>query len=182
MCGEVIGMKLRLFSIVPVLAALTGGCSPSFEADLPDVEITQRGLKMAGVPGAALLGDTSVTSSFTFSLSKSAKSMNSKVLVHQVTLTASSGVPNLDFIKNARVTAAAPAISESATDLVNYERSQDAPSSASVEVTMPAPVDITSLWSAGQVVVELQVAGQLPEQDWTVDVTVKVSGNITYEF
>jgi hypothetical protein len=181
MSGEVIEMKLRLFSIVPVLAALTSGCSPSFEADLPDVEITQHGLKMAGVPGAALVGDASVTSSFTFSSSAWAKHMNSEVLVHKVTITASNGLPNLDFIKDARVTAAAPAISEGATDLVNYERSQDAPSSATIEVTMPAPVDITSLWSAGQVVVELQVAGQLPEQDWTVDVTVQVSGNITYK-
>jgi len=175
-------MALRLSSIIPVLAALASGCSPSFEASLPDVEITQHGLRMAGVPGAAQVGDTSVTSSFTFSSSAWAKHMNSQVFVHQVTITARGDLPNLDFIKNARVTAAAPAISESATDLVNYERSQDAPSSASVEVTMPAPVDITSLWSAGQVVVELQVAGQLPEQDWTVDVTVKVSGNITYEF
>ena len=86
MSGEVIGMKLQL--LVPVLAALTGACSPSFEADLPDVEITQRGLKMAGVPGAALLGDTSATSSFTFSSSAWAKRMNSEILVHKVTITA----------------------------------------------------------------------------------------------
>jgi hypothetical protein len=47
---------------------------------------------------------------------------------------------------------------------------------------MPAPVDITTLWSADKAVIELQMAGQLPEQDWTVDVTLKLSGRITYEF
>lgn len=175
-------MKLRLLSIVPVLVALISGCSPSFEADLPDVEITQHGLKMAGVPGAVVVGDTSVTSSFTFSSSAWAKRMNSQVFVHQVTITAGNGLPNLDFIKVARATAAAPAISEVTTDLVNYERSQDTPSSLAIEVSLPAPIDITSLWSANQLVIELQVAGQLPEQDWTVDMTLNLSGNITYKF
>ena len=171
-------MKLQF--LVPVLAALTGACSPSFEADLPDVEITQRGLKMAGVPGAALLGDTSVTSSFTFSLSTWTKRMNSAVFVHQVTITAGGSLANLDFIKSARVTAAASALSEGTTAILDYERSADAPSSAAIEVSPPAPIDVTSLWSADQVVIELQAAGQLPEQDWTVGLTL--SGNIMYEF
>jgi hypothetical protein len=181
MSGEVITMKLRLFSTIPVLAALAGGCSPSFEADLPDVEITQHGLRMAGVPGASLVGDASVTSSFTFSLSKWTKRMNSEVFVHKVTITARDSLANLDFIKDARVTAAAPASPDSATAIMDYERSPDAPSTSAIAVNPPAPVDITSLWSANQLVIELQVAGQLPEQDWTVDVTVQVSGNITYK-
>jgi hypothetical protein len=180
MSGEVIGMKLQL--LVPVLAALTGACSPSFEADLPDVEITQRGLKMAGVPGAALLGDTSATSSFTFSSSAWAKRMNSEILVHKVTITADGSLANLDFIKSARVTAAASALSEGTTAIVDYERSADAPTTSAIAVSPPAPIDVTSLWSADQVVIELQAAGQLPEQDWTVDVSLNLSGNITYRF
>jgi hypothetical protein len=46
---------------------------------------------------------------------------------------------------------------------------------------MPAPIDITALWSADKTVIELQMAGQLPEQDWTVDVTLTLSGKIKYE-
>jgi hypothetical protein len=178
MSGEVIGMKLQLF--VPLLATLTGACSPSFEADLPDVEITQHGLKMAGVPGAALLGDTSVTSSFTFSSSAWAKRMNSEIAVHKVTITANGSLANLDFIKSARVTAAA--LSEGTTPILDYERSADAPSTSAIAVSPPAPIDVTSLWSANQLVIELQAAGQLPEQDWTVDVSLNLSGNITYKF
>jgi len=114
-------MKLRLFSIVPVLAALTGGCSPSFEADLPDVEITQHGLKMTGVPGAAQVGDTSVSSSFTLSPSTWAKRMNSEIFVHRATITASDSLANLDFIKSARVTAAVSALAEGTTPIMDYE-------------------------------------------------------------
>jgi hypothetical protein len=175
-------MNLRLSSTIPVLAALASGCSPSFEADLPDVEITQHGVKMAGVPETTQVGDASVTSSFTFSLSTWAKRMNSGVFVHQVTIAASGGLADLDFIELARVTAADPASSEGTIEILNYDRSEDAPSSSSIEVTMATPIDITSLWSADQAIIELQLAGQLPEQDWTVDVTLKVSGKITCEF
>jgi len=175
-------MNLRLSSIIPVLAALASGCSPSFEADLPDVEITQRGVKMAGVPETAQVGDASVTSSFTFSLSTWAKRMNSGVFVRQVTITASGSLPNLDFIQLARVTAANPASPQGTTELMNYDRSEGTPSSSAIEASMPTPIDITTLWSADKAVIELQMAGQLPEQDWTVDVTLKLSGKITCEF
>ena len=171
-------MTLRLFSIIPALAALA--CSPSFEADVPEVDITQRGVKIAGVSGAALAGDTSVTTSFTYSLSAWAKRMNSDVRVHHVTIAASGSVPNLDFVALARVTAANPASPESTTELLNYDRSEVASPNSDIEVSMPAPIDITTLWSADKAVIELQMAGQLPEQDWTVDVTLTLSGKITY--
>ena len=184
MSGEVIPMALRLSSIIPVLAALAGGCSPSFEASLPDVEITQHGLVMAGAPGLPQPGGATVTSSFTISSSIAAwaKRMNSKVFVHQVTVTASGGLPNLDFIESALVTATAPSISESTTEIANYARSVGAQSSSSIEGTRPAPIDVTRLWSADQMVISLQATGQLPEQDWIVDVTLKFSGDITYDF
>jgi len=47
---------------------------------------------------------------------------------------------------------------------------------------MPKPIDITLLWSAAATVIELQMAGRLPEQDWSVDVTLKLGGEITYKF
>jgi hypothetical protein len=47
---------------------------------------------------------------------------------------------------------------------------------------MPKPIDITPLWSAAKTVIELQVAGRLPEEDWAVDVVLKLNGEITYKF
>jgi hypothetical protein len=174
-------MNLRLSSMIPVLAALASGCSPSFEADLPDIEITQHGLKMAGVPGAAQVGDVSVTSSFAFSPSTTAwaKHLNSGVFVHQVKISASGNQSDLDFIELARATVSDPARQEGATELLNYARTEATPPSSDIEVSMPTPIDITALWSADRAVIELQAAGQLPEQDWTVDVTLSLSGKIT---
>jgi hypothetical protein len=177
-------MTLRLFSIIPVLAALAGACSFSAEADIPEVDVTQHGVIVPGVPSAKRSGDVSVTSSFTFSSSNTAwaKRMNSEVFLHQVTVTATGGVLSLDFIKSARLTMADAANSEAITEIVNYDRCDEAPSSSVIEVSMPKPIDITPLWSADQTVIELAMAGQLPEEDWTVDVGMKLTGKITYSY
>jgi len=46
------------------LATLSAGCGISVEGDVPDVEITQRGVVFKGVPGASLAGDQSMAKSF----------------------------------------------------------------------------------------------------------------------
>jgi hypothetical protein len=177
-------MTIRYFPIIPVLAALTGGCLFDVEADIPDVEITQHGVKVPGVPQSKRIGDVSVDASFTFSSASTAwaKHMNSQVLARQVTLTTTSGLPNLDFIKNVRLTMSDPATSKEATDLISYERCDEAPSSSVIEVSMPRPIDITPLWSAAQTVIGIALAGRLPEDDWTMDVSLKVGGKITYKY
>jgi hypothetical protein len=109
-----------------------------------------------------------------------AKRLTSDVHLHRVVVAASDSLPNLDFIKLAHVTAANPTSPESPTELLNYERSEAAPSSSNIAVSMVTPIDITTIWSADQAVIELQVAGQLPEQDWTVDLTLILSGKMTY--
>jgi hypothetical protein len=64
---------------------------------------------------------------------------------------------------------------------MNYERGEETPDGSVIDVSIPAPVNITTVWSADETVIELQMAGQLPEQDWTVDVTLNLSGKITYK-
>lgn len=177
-------MTLRLFPIIPALATLAAACTLSIEAKVPDVEVTQHGLKVQGVPQAKLIGEVSVTSSFTLSSSNTAwaKRLNSEVFVHQVTVAAGDGLPNLDFITAARLTMADPTNSEGTTEIASYERSDGAQSTTVIEASMPTPIEVTRVWSADNTVIELEMSGQLPEQDWTVDVTLKMAGTITYKF
>jgi hypothetical protein len=177
-------MTLRLFPIIPALATMAGACTLSIEANMPEVEVTQHGVKMQGVPKANLLGDVSVTTSFTFSSSNTAwaKRMNSEVFLHQVSVAATGGLPNLDFVKVAHLTMADSTSSEKTTEIASYDRGENAQSSSVIEVSTPAPIDITSVWSADNTVIELQMAGRVPEQNWTVDVTLKMAGKITYKF
>jgi hypothetical protein len=177
-------MLPRISPIISVLAALAGACSFSAEADIPEVDVTQHGVTVPGVPGATWSGDVSVISSFTFSSSNTAwaKRMNSEILLHRVTVTAAAGVPNLDFIKFAHLTMADAANSEATTDILSYDRPDEAPSSSQIEVATPKPIDITLLWTAEQTLIGLAMAGQLPEEDWTVDVSLKLTGKITYNY
>jgi hypothetical protein len=177
-------MKPRSFSLLPVLAALSGGCILQVEAALPEVEITQHGVKMPGVPKSKAIGDVSITSDFSFSSSNSAwaKRMNSEVFVNQVRVAAESGLPNLDFVKFARLTMNDSSTSQESTQIISYDRHDQAPSSSVLDVSPQAPVDITPLWAASQTVMELALAGSLPEQNWTVSVTLKLTGKITYKF
>jgi hypothetical protein len=176
-------MTLRTL-LIPALAMMANACVFSVDANIPDVEITQHGLKMPGVPQSNLVGDTSVSSSFTYSSSNTAwaKSMNSRVYVHQVEVTAGGGLTNLDFIKGVHLTMADSENSENSAEILSYDRVDGAPSSSVIAVSMPKPIDITTLWSASKTVIELQIAGRLPEQDWSVDVTLKLGGEITYKF
>ena len=171
-------------SIIALLALLAGACSFTAEADIPEADVTQRGVGMPGMPQAHLLGDVSVSGSFTFASANTAwaKHMNSEVSVRQVTVTAASGLPNLDFIKSAQLTMSDPTIAESTTEIANYQRSDATLSSSVIDISMPAPVDITTLWSAEKTVIGVQVTGQVPEQSWTVDVTMKLAGKITYNY
>jgi len=177
-------MTLRFSSIVPLLAALAGACSFSAEADLPEIEITQRGLGMPGVPKGTIPGDISVSGSFTFSSANTAwaKNLNSEIYVRQVAVAATSGLANMDFIKSARMSMEDPAVSESAIEIASYDRSDEQPSGSVINISMPDPIDITSLWAAKETVMRVQVTGCVPEQKWTVDVTMKLAGKITYQY
>jgi len=163
-----------------LLIAMGSGC---FQANLPEVEITQRGLVFAGVPGAAQAGDLTATTSFTYSKTNAewAKWVNLDVHIHQMTIAASGGVPNLCFIEHATATVAAPSVSTDKIQLLDYDRSQSDSSGWDIEIIRFDPVDITSFWTADRTILELRMTGQLPEQDWTVDVTMTLSGKIAYQ-
>jgi hypothetical protein len=177
-------MKCRFFSTILILAASAGACSPSFEADLPDVEVTQRDLKIPAALSPVAAADVSVRAAFTLSSSDTAqaKYVNSNVLVHAMRITPTDSQTRLDCIHSASLTVAVDGRQETTIPVAKYDRDPNATPSSDIEVSMPAPVDVTAVWSADKTVVELQVTGQLPTQDWTVDLTLNLSGKITYKY
>jgi hypothetical protein len=177
-------MVCRLFPILSALVALVGACSLKVEADIPEVEITQHGIRIPGVPLAKSAEERSISSSFNFSRSNSAwaKRMNSDVLVHRLTVEQGDGVPNLDFIKLARLTMTDPATSQEATEIINYQRDEQAPSTAVIDLSPETPVDITALWTADKTIITLEMSGTLPIADWVVDMTLKLTGKIRYDY
>lgn len=176
-------MKRCLPSFLPLLALLGPACALSVEADMPDVEITQHSIRMPGVDVRKSMSDVSITSQFTFTSSNSAwaKRMNSAVLAHKVKVT-SDKLPNLDFVKTASLDMVDEQTEGLHTLIVDYERSQAAPSSAVLDVSPQEPVDVTQLWSSDKTVIELTMSGDMPAQDWFISLTMNLSGKITFKY
>lgn len=177
---------MRRLSILSmsVLALIQGACSLAVEADVPDVEITQRGVRFDGNAAAAQLGTVSTSRSFQLSSSNTswAKELNSEVRAVAVTLRAASGVPNLDFVKYAGVNMFDATESAAPVRVMSYERPDGAPSSSVIEVAMTQPIDVTALWTSNGAKLEVQMAGQLPANSWTADIVLRLSGKITYKY
>src|ERR1700759_4198241 len=83
------------------LALSTGaaGCV-SVDAEIPDIEVTQKDLSFAGVPVGSTLGDVSMTR--TFSQEHDAldlpEGLNPEVKALAVSLTAKSGIKDFSFV------------------------------------------------------------------------------------
>jgi len=183
-------MALRLFFTLLPLTVLASACTPSFESDLDEVDVIQHGLNVPAMPTTVDAGDVSVTGDVsvmgTVTLSSSgtawSKSMNSDVLVHEVTITGGSSLSNLDFVQSTRLTVAASDHPENATEIMNYQRGLGAPSSLVIQTDFPTPIDITSPWNASKTVITFKLTGELPAQDWTFDIAMMLSGNIVYKY
>lgn len=170
-------------ALVTLLATSLGGCALSVEADVPDVEVTQHGISMAGIPGASALGDVSTHLTFTQSLPdlNLPKDLDSSVKAVKVDLVAQSGIANFDFLKSMRITMS-PSGSAAPTELINYEKSGGAMTGKTLSIDSLNPVNILQQWKANSAVFDIQVAGQLPSAAWTMDLTVHFSGSVSYKY
>jgi hypothetical protein len=175
----------RLLPALAGLGALAAlGCSLSVEAEIPEVEVTQRGVRFDGVPLGEKLGTVSTSRSFELSSANTAwaKELNSEVYALSVVMRANGNLANLDFIEAARVAMSDCSESLAPVDIIDYERPANTPSSSVIEVATQYPIDVTKLWGAKSTRIEVQVAGRLPEAAWSTDITLRLGGKITYKY
>jgi hypothetical protein len=156
------------------------------EAEIPEAKVTQRGVSFAGVPGGQALGEVSITRSFTVTSEDLswAKDLNAEVYAYEVEIKARSGVEDLGFIHYARVTISDGNADSTtpAVEVINYTRPDNYTPSPVLDVKTTQPVNVTAIWAKKKVVVTMELAGIFPEQDWTADVTLHLSGKISYKF
>lgn len=155
----------------------------SVEADVPDVEVTQKNIMFQGVPATGLAGDVAMTNSFsqkhpTLDLPQG---LTPEVSVLQVSLTAKEGISNFDFIHQLRLTMSGDANNSDAVELINYQK--DPASQTGAVLTMPSanPVNALEQWKTDSALFTIDIAGTLPTADWAVDVTVRFAGKIDYQ-
>ncbi len=156
----------------------------SVEADVPDIEVTQHDIAFEGVPLASLLGDVSTGMSFTQDRPSLhlPKAIDSSVQAVKVEFRAKSGIQNLDFLRALRITMAPQDNTSEPIELINYEKTDGAVVGESLTLPSRNPVNILDQWKADSAVFNIQLAGTLPEQAWTVDMSVHFAGKVSYKY
>ena len=118
-------------SPLPMLAALLlgsasslAGCALSAEASVPDIEITQHGIAVAGIPMAGRLGDVATQLSFMENLPSIdlPAGIDTTVKAVAVDLTATEGVTDLSFLRTLRVVMAPSAGTAAPVELIEELR------------------------------------------------------------
>jgi len=169
-----------------VFAAAAAASCAKIEADVPQAEVTQKAVAFQGVPGGRQLGEVSLTQSFTLSADDMswAKNLNSEVYAYEVELKAVGAVQDLSFIHYARVTMSdgSDGATTPAVEIVNYERPANAVASPVIDAPTTYPINVSRVWAAKKVVITMQLAGVFPEEAWSADVTLHMSGKISYKF
>jgi hypothetical protein len=168
---------------VALLLGLGASCA-KVEADIPDTQVTQKAVPFQGIPGAALAGEVSTTQTVTLSADSLSwiKDLNSEVYAHEVEIRAVSGVQDLGFIDLALVTMSTGDPSVAPIEVVDYQRPDNYTAGPVLDVKTVSPIDVTSVWTAQGVVLTMQIAGNLPEQAWAADITLFLSGKVSYSF
>lgn len=174
---------LTSISIALVSAFAAAGCSIGVEADVPDVQVTQRGVVFPGVPGASLAGDMSMAKSYSQEHQKIEfpDGLDSDVRTLSVSLRATDGVADLSFIHYMRITMA-PDDGSAALELGTYEPAPGATVGGEIKLTTLNPINVFAAWNADRAKFTLEIVGTLPEHDWTGDVTAHFSGKLKYTY
>ena len=177
-------VTLASFALVTLALTLgAGGCMVSVEAEIPDVEVTQRGLSFAGVPVGSALGDVSMTTSFSqeHDALDLPQGLTSEVKALEVSLTAKEGISDFGFVRYLRLTMSDDSNNTSAIELINYERDSSVPPSNVLKMIAANPVNALEKWKTKSALFTIDVAGALPDHDWVADITVRFGGKINYQ-
>lgn len=179
--------SLLLVAFAGLLASGAGGCALSVQADVPDVEVTQHGISVPGVPAAASSflggGDVSTSMSFDESLPdlNLPKDLTSTVKAVKVDLIAKDGIQDFSFLHSLRITMT-PKGSKTVTELINYTRPDGATVGKTLSIDSLNPVNILDQWKADSATFNVQVEGELPSANWTFDMSVHFSGQVSYKY
>jgi hypothetical protein len=177
------------------LLALCLGCTASVDADLPLVEVTFPNQSLPG--GLPVAGETSATFSLRFSstsigasTSTSSQKRIEKADAQALTIRATSVVTDFNFLRHLRMVATlpSPTLASSgvppAVELVDYTRPSDAAIGTELVIPIDPPVSILPLLrpkeaSQRKIILNFEIAGQLPSTSWNADVTFAVSASLT---
>ena len=175
-------LALPLCALAVVSAGATG-CMFSVEAEIPDVEVTRKGLSFSGVPIGSALGDVSMTQSFSqeHEALDLPEGLTSEVKALEVSLTARQGISDFSFVHYLRLTMSDDSNNANAVELIDFQRDDSAAPSPVLKMIAANPVNALEKWKTKSALFTIDVAGALPEHDWVADITIRFGGKIRYQ-
>jgi hypothetical protein len=168
------------------LVLLLDGCVLSADGELPEVEITQHGLTIPGVPRESRGGEPTFTLP-TFvqpndHLGLSPEQYRS-VKVKSVELSLRGGSGDLSFVRSLRISLSGLRgflDGLTPTEVARYQRPSNGPVGSTITARKGEPVEVGSAWRDSLTALTIEASGDLPEDAWTFDLTVRASAVIQY--
>jgi len=99
-----------------------------------------------------------------------------------VTVKATKGITDFKFLTMLRLTMSDDKNPGKSAELINYVQKPGAPASATLTMVSANPVNTLDHWKSDAAVFTMDIAGTLPEIDWTIDITVRFSGSLKYKY
>jgi len=165
--------------VIAVAAVLTPGCIQA-KADVPEVEITRQDIEVPATP-AAVPDGTVVTLEKQFQCNEAPVSLPNSVTMDvratEITITLRKGPADLSFVHEATLT-----VSKSGGAAQTVATFKSNGHLVGNSVTAPVQGDPTLLdpWSVADSTFVLKLVGELPKQVWSVDLSIKCSGSVSY--
>jgi hypothetical protein len=194
-----------LFSIVLTAPAI--GCGVSVEADIPDIQVTQRGLAFDGVPVAGIDGSVSLTYTQAHGKLDLPEELDSEVKTLSVAIRAAGGVDDLSFIRHIRITMAPGSGGGAPIELGTYDAAtatskkgngnengngngngkgeataSGTGSAKEITLTTLNPANVLDAWKTESALFTLEIAGTLPTTSWSADVIIHFAGSAKYKY
>jgi hypothetical protein len=180
---------VRGTALIAVLAGLlAGGCALSVEGELPDLEVVQPGISIPGA-GREIPGDGDPVIALPVFVQPQERlgipvESYRSVKVKEVEVALRSGAAgDLSFVRRLRVSLNGTQgflAGSAATEVASYERPASGAAGAVIKAGKSTPVEVGDAWRDPPTVILVEVAGDLPEQAWTLDVTVRASAILAY--
>jgi hypothetical protein len=169
-----------------LLVASCSGCLMSVTGELTDVEVTEHDVIVPGISRELRTGDVSLSlPSFlapSEQLGLPADSYRS-VKIKDVTMVIKSGGTDLAFLRRVRlgVVGLQQYLTGSpAAEVGSYDRPPSGAVGDRIELGKRLPVEVVDAWRDSLTVLTFDATGDLPEDDWTVDVIVRLSAVLSY--
>jgi hypothetical protein len=170
--------------VLPLLVVVLSAACAEVEAEIPEAQVTQKNILFQGMGDlGALVGEVSATQTFTLTSANLSwvKDLDSKIYVTQIDLKARSGIEDLGFIRYAHVSMSDFDSKWQSVEVLDYTRPEDQAPTTVLSAKTLYPIDITQVWKAKKVLVTISLAGVLPDKAWTGEVTLHLSGKISYK-